>query len=379
MKKRPLSASSIKTFLQCALKYYYRYEDKKPRGGRTAPLAFGTAVHEALEFLHGEVSKTGTPPTEFTYEQVLGVFMDSATKNNLADLALFEEGRGMLLQRLDNIDPEEKILGLELRFELETPNGTPFLGSIDKLIELDEDTVVIVDYKTSRTAMTQDEVDVDIQMSMYDLAVSILYPQYKNIISALDYLRLSDVFTHRTADQRKMFVSFLDSVYSNILETTADDVEANINTFCPWCDARTFCTKYKDLVTDPDLVLPPLGELAESDFISAWDVTASAKRVVEYRQRELKADAAQRLRHSQSIKVNGRELYRTQSSRVTYNPKAVFNIVGQDDYVGMSSVTKTSVDRYIASHPGSANSLEAASSLAFNSPFFRIRNLDTKR
>jgi RecB family exonuclease len=378
MQKRPLSASSIKTFLQCVLKYYYRYEDKKPRGGRTAPLAFGSAVHEALEFMHGEVSKTGTSPDEAMYERTLNVFMESATKNNLDDLALFEEGRNMLISRLDNVDPEENVIGLELRFELETPNGTPFLGSIDKLIELDPETVVIIDYKTSRTALTQGEADTDIQLSMYDYAVSKLYPQYKTIISALDYLRLSDVVTHRTPEQRKMFESFLDAVYKNILEVEKDDVEANINTFCPWCDARTFCPKYKALVSEPDLVLAPLGELEDSDFVTAWDVTSSAKRIVDYRQRELKAVAAEKMKHSKNIVSNGRELYRTQQSRMSYDPKTVFNIVGQDEYVRMSNVNKSAVDRFSRDNPEHSAELEDKASFSFMSPSFRIRNTKDK-
>jgi RecB family exonuclease len=374
MRKRPLSASSIKTYLQCVLKYYYRYEDKKPRFGKTAPLAFGIAVHEALEFMHGEVAKTGVSPDTEMYERVLGVFMESATKNNLDDLALFEEGRNMLISRLDNIDPEEKVVGLELKFELETPNGTPFLGSIDKLIELDPETVVIIDYKTSRTALTQEEADTDIQLSMYDLAVSMMYPQYKTIISALDYLRLSDVVTHRTPEQRKMFVSFLDAVYKNIVETEKGDVEANINAFCPWCDARSFCPDYKALVTEPDLLLEPLGALKDSDFVSAWDVTMSAKRVVDYRQRELKAEAAERLKHSPNIRSKGREIYKTQQSRMSYDPRTVFNIVGQEEYVRMSSVNKSAVDRFARDNPQHAKELEDKASFSFMAPSFRIRN-----
>jgi hypothetical protein len=276
------------------------------------------------------------------------------------------------------VDPEENVIGLELRFELETPNGTPFLGSIDKLIELDPETVVIIDYKTSRTALTQGEADTDIQLSMYDYAVSKLYPQYKTIISALDYLRLSDVVTHRTPEQRKMFESFLDAVYKNILEVEKDDVEANINTFCPWCDARTFCPKYKALVSEPDLVLAPLGELEDSDFVTAWDVTSSAKRIVDYRQRELKAVAAEKMKHSKNIVSNGRELYRTQQSRMSYDPKTVFNIVGQDEYVRMSNVNKSAVDRLSRDNPEHSAELEDKASFSFMSPSFRIRNTKDK-
>jgi RecB family exonuclease len=378
MKKRPLSASSIKTYLQCVLKYYYRYEDKKPRGGRTAPLAFGTAVHEALEFMHGEVAKEGKAPGPEMYEKVLKSFMVSATKNNLSEMALYEEGRNMMISRLDNVDPEEKIIGLELKFELETPAGTPFLGSIDKLVELDPETIVIIDYKTSRTALTQSEADTDIQLSMYDLAVSMLYPQYKTIISALDYLRLSEVVTHRVPEQRKAFVSFLDTVYQNILDTEKEDVKANTNFFCPWCDARSFCPDYKTLVTDPDLLLPPIGEMDNDAFVSAWDLTASAKSFSDRRQREFKAEAYERMKQQEKIVGTERELYKTQTSRMNYNPRSVFNVVGQEEYVRMSSVNKSAVDRFIRDNPQHANELEGQASFSFNAPSLRVRNKKTK-
>ena len=209
MRERPLSASSVKTYLQCLLKYYYHYEDKKPREGKSGPLAFGIAIHRALEYLHGAVSQTGESPGPKLYDEVLKLFMQEATANGLDDASIYQEGRDMLISRLDGIDPQEKILGLELEFHLKTPAGTPYTGSIDKLIELDEETVVIVDYKTSRMALSQGEADTDIQMSMYDLAVSELFPQYKTIICAFDYLRLSEVVTHRTPEQRQVFVEFL--------------------------------------------------------------------------------------------------------------------------------------------------------------------------
>jgi putative RecB family exonuclease len=373
MRERPLSASSIKTYLQCLLKYYYRYEDKKPRGGKTEPLAFGIAMHEALEYLHQRVADTGRAPTAAMYDEVLGVFMSSATENGLSDMKIYQEGKDMLLSRLDAVDPDEKVVGLELRFELKTPKGTPYLGAIDKLVELDKDTVAVIDYKTSRVALTQDEADTDIQMSMYDLAVSEMFPQYTTIICALDYLRLSEVVTHRTPEQRKLFVDFLDAVYANIRNTESEDVKPNLNEFCPWCDAKSYCPEYQRVLQDPDLLVPPVGELSNEDFVVFWGTLGASKKIIDGHQRQLKAEAFERMKTSDAIRGGEKELYRVQSSRVNYDPKTVYEVAGPEAYVRMSSVGKTVVDRFLRDNPEYDEKVKETASFSFMSPSFRLR------
>lgn len=375
MRERPLSSSSIKTYLQCVLKYYYRYEDKKPRPGKTPALAFGIAVHAALEHLHKLISESSQPPTPEMYDDVISVFMSHAVSNGLDDMSIYQEGRDLITKRLDNIDPEEKVLGLELQFNLKTPKGTPFTGSIDKLVELDSDTVVIVDYKTSKVALTQEEADVDIQLSMYDLAVSMLFPQYKTIVCALDYLRLGDVITHRTKEQRKCFVDFLDTVYQQISTTGEDDVLPNLNSFCAWCEFKSYCPEYKKIIEDPNLILPPIGELSNDDFVDAWELTSASKRAIEDYQRSLKDHAYSTMRVADTIKGVEKELYKTQVSRVSYDPKAVFNIVGPEAFVKMASVSKAAVDKYLRDNPDKANDVDNTAAFSFAAPAFKTRKI----
>jgi len=373
MRERPLSASSIKTYLQCALQYYFRYEDKKPRQGKTDPLAFGIAMHEALEFMHQKVSDSQQAPTPDLYKEVIQVFMTSATSHGLSSLDTYQEGRDLLMTRLDRVSPEEKVVGLELRFELKTPKGTPFLGSIDKLVELDPETALIVDYKTSRMALSQPEADTDIQLSMYDLAVSLMYPQYKTIISAFDYLRLSEVVTHRTAEQRVSFIDFLDTIYAQICAASKETIDANLNTLCPWCDFKVFCEDYRKVVEDPDLLLPPPGELDTDTFVQSWATLSAAKKIIDKRQRELKDDAYQRMRNAPVISGESKEIYKVQTSRINYDTRTVFKIVGQEDYMRMSSVSKGAVDKFLKNNPEHLKAVTESSSFSFNSPSFRIR------
>jgi len=373
MEERPLSASSIKTFLQCLLKYYLRYVEKKPRTGKTDPLAFGTAMHKALEVLHGEVAKTKLPPSPELYNEIIGVFMAEATRQGLTDMNTYQEGRDLLLARLDGIDPEETVLGLELTFNLTTPNGTPYTGMVDKLLALDDDTLVIIDYKTSRTALTQEEADTDIQFSMYDLAASQLFPGYKTIVCVFDYLRLPEVVTHRTIEQRRLFIDFLDAIYASLKALPSEEVKPNINCFCPWCEFKAYCPEYVRLITDPDIKMLPVGELSDADFVEHWEKLSSAKRVVDYFQRELKAEAYERMRDNTAIRGGGQEIYRVQQTRVNYDPKRVYDIVGPHNFVQMTSVGKAAVDRFIRDNPERSTEFSSASSVSFLSPSFRTR------
>lgn len=373
MRERPLSASSVKTYLQCHLKYHYQYEDKKPRPAKTDALAFGIAVHEALEEAYRLVCLDGRPLNAALYSEVLGKFTQSAVRQGLTDQAAYQEGRELLLSRLDNMNEHEKVLGLEWQFELKTAAGTPFLGGIDRLIELDATTAVVIDYKTSRQALSQEEADVDIQLSMYDLAVSTKYPQYTTIICALDYLRLGEVISHRTVEQRRLFTEFIDAVYTDICSRTTEDVHPSLNFFCPWCDFRGFCPEYKQLLEDPALLLPPVGEFSGAELIAAWDKASTAKKIVDSYQRDLTAVAYERMRHSTSLQGGGKELYRVQTAGKNYDSRQVLKVVGPNEFAGMATVSKGAVDKFLVNNPSYAAELEKAASLSFRAPYFRVR------
>lgn len=49
-----LSASRINLYMQCSLKYKFRYIDKLPVPFKSSGLVFGSAVHSALDWLHRE-------------------------------------------------------------------------------------------------------------------------------------------------------------------------------------------------------------------------------------------------------------------------------------------------------------------------------------
>lgn len=71
-------------------------------------------------------------------------------------------------------------------------------GTIDLVTELDEDTIEIIDYKTGeRKAWNEEDTPVktpeklanDTQLLLYNMAVRKMYPQYKNVICTIIFIR----------------------------------------------------------------------------------------------------------------------------------------------------------------------------------------------
>jgi len=56
-----VSWSAINTYLQCALRYKFRYVDQLPEEFMNASLLFGQAIHAALEAYYRQLLTSGTP------------------------------------------------------------------------------------------------------------------------------------------------------------------------------------------------------------------------------------------------------------------------------------------------------------------------------
>lgn len=386
MKQKAVSSTYLKMFLQCQQKFYFKYQEKKPQVKSGDALPFGIAVHEALEKAYTRLTEKGKAPDESDYKYAYDVFLDSAIDFGLIDQGLYDEGRQMLKGRLDGFDPEEKVIGLELKFgfadsdiKVFTSGGTELIGAIDKIVELDKDTVVVIDYKTSRTALTDKQAAVDEQMSLYDLVINKLYPQYKNIILVFDYLRLTPVITHRTEKQRAQFEEFIDKVYTKIGDMDDSEIKTRVNDFCGWCDYKAFCPKFNEYVNNADILLKPLGDMPDEEFVEEWGRFAQMKKIVNSYDREMKMHAVNMSQGDSKTTIEGakKSLYQVQTSRTYYNTKTVLDSIPKDDCVGLVTIRKKEVDKYLSDRPELAKEVCKTMQVSYQSPFFKIR--DKKR
>ena len=200
-----LSASRINTFLQCKQRYWYAYVLKVEKPTNTS-FKLGLACHATLEKA-GRIwqEKDLKKFSKKQIEELLAYYDEMSVKEGVEDHDEHLLGKELVSNRLRNFGIGSKIIGIEDRFgfentlQLTTKDGVPLIGAIDKSVEVDPKTLLIVDYKTSKTVPDGDRLRSDIQLSMYNLVARQLYPQYYNVILCFDMLRKDElVYTYRT-------------------------------------------------------------------------------------------------------------------------------------------------------------------------------------
>ncbi len=144
-----MSATQLTKYLRCPLTFYYESILKVPMQKRDA-LAYGNAVHYALERMYLDMKATGAPPAK---EAVLAAFKSDMYRQSSCFTGVqferrMEQGEEELS---DFYDYKVGSMSGNVEVELKVPryylDGVPVTGKID-LIEIGADGCNVVDYKT---------------------------------------------------------------------------------------------------------------------------------------------------------------------------------------------------------------------------------------
>jgi CRISPR/Cas system-associated exonuclease Cas4 (RecB family) len=297
-----------------------------------------------------------------------------------------KEGKQIVVNRLNNFALGDKIIGLELKFgfsgseDIITKEGVPLIGAIDKVIEVDEDTLLIVDYKTSKTAPTADQMKVDTQLSIYDLVASKKWPQYKRIILSLDLLKHDLLYSYRTEEERNDFEEYLKSIHEQMISFTKKDAKPTLNIFCPWCDYREYCSSYKKACKKSDYKFLKTLSLNDEELVAEWKDVKNINKILEERKRELSMVLMEKVKKlGANLTTDTEEVYIRQSSKTTYDVEKVAKIIPLDDLVKIISLNKRGVDNYIGTNPRVKERLNDAKETNFITPFLATRKVKVKK
>lgn len=136
---------------------------------------------------------------------------------------------------------KQKILGVEIGFDMEL-EGVPVRGYMDLVVEEDESTLEVIDYKTGRS-MSYDKAAKDPQVRIYGAVARKLWPQYDTILVTLHYLKKRPVTVPLgPSEDEKTFQSLI-RAYNNIIED--EDPRRIKNWLCPYCVGYDECGKLK--------------------------------------------------------------------------------------------------------------------------------------
>lgn len=283
-KNKHLSYSRLSRFEQCPLSFKLHYIEKK-RAEPNDALRFGKAVHAVLEVLvreHMEQETTGV----LSEDRATELWQKAFSAEGMSGMEMFQEGLSIIKNFIKDqgIIDHQDVLSIEREFRL--PVG-PFtvLGYIDRVDRVDDETVEVIDYKTNRMLFTRDEVDTNLQMSLYHLAAQMLWPWAKKVKLTFHMLRHGiRMVTERTEEQLEAAVKYVESMGQQT--ETATEFPARLNNNCIWCDHKQNCPVFADALKGKrEFVCNDLADL-ESVAKEREEVSKLAK-VLYDRKREL--------------------------------------------------------------------------------------------
>lgn len=279
-----LSFSRTSRFERCPLSYRLHYIDKVESEPNTA-MRFGKVIHAVLERLIREaVDDERTGP--LSDDRALAIFREAWTAENLTGVDLFQEGIEILkgFVRDQGVLEHRDILAVEKEFRL--PVG-PFtlLGFIDRVDCVDRETIRIIDYKTNRQLYSRDDLDTNLQVSIYHAAARRMWPWAKDVKLTFWMLRHGvRQETTRTPGQIESALTYVETLGRQT--ESASEFPARINPDCVYCDHRLQCPAYADALTGKHgFVCPDMSDLEA--VAREREEIASLSKVISARKEEL--------------------------------------------------------------------------------------------
>jgi len=377
--KKPISMSAtrVSSYLTCKYKYWCGYVLRIPRKANVS-FKLGIAVHDALATA-GEIWKKKGEFAAHDIRKIKETYRKVAAKEGLQSMSLYDDGLEMVLNRVDNFGLGE-IKTIEDRFRVTTDDGIIIIGAMDKAEELDEDTLLIVDYKTSKYVSNADELKSDIQLSMYDLVASIKYPGYKRIILSLDYLRHEPVYTYRTVKERKTFAKYLVAINKEMDSLTEKDAKPAINDMCNWCDYKDNCPDYKNILSEKSIFKKNLTKYDKEELVKEYLSVKSKSRILYNFEMELKRHIIELINtEGQDLIGEDKQLYIKQNRNMQYDTATAFSLLPKQDFLRMAKVSKKQMDEYLRSNPDVRPKVMETARKNFTSPFLAYKTIRGKK
>jgi len=373
-----LSATRISMFLECKLKYWLNYHDHIPKMTNPA-FKLGLLCHEVLEkagriwIKHGKFTKKDR-------EGLMDYYNEMSVKEGVEDLEIHKMGKYLVNKRLDDFMMGEKIISLEDKFgfsddnQVMTTDGVLLIGAMDKVVQIDEDSLMVIDYKTSNTLPTGDQMRNDVQLSIYDLVASIKWPEYKRVVLCLDLLKAAPMITYRTVEEREEFSKYLKALHSAMVKLRKTDAKPSLNLFCPWCAYKDYCRTYKKACEKTNYSFEATEKYIDSDLMNEWMKMRNTKKIVEGRERELAMLIMEKTKRQGATIHNGKEeVYVRQNSRLAFDVKTVHDLVPERNFLKMVRLNKREVEKYINDKPRIRERVMDKAQASYTSPFLAIK------
>lgn len=245
-RKPTLSPTKISTYLACRLMFKYTYIDKLSRYYYQPKSyhSFGASLHRALETFHKEGGAEAVP-TERLVEQM----HESWTSVGYMSLEDEQAHKEAAQQMLENYHEEHRVEGVRTLYTekvLRVDMGDFILmGRVDRIDEHPDGRLEVIDYKSGRLSVSEEDVRNDLPMGIYAYLLHKTYPNHPTSAS-IYCLRSGCVATVEFTEHELSDIK--EGVTAIAREIALIDKETIITPqwleyVCPTCDYLRLCTR----------------------------------------------------------------------------------------------------------------------------------------
>jgi DNA helicase II / ATP-dependent DNA helicase PcrA len=237
------SASALKTYKDCPLKYKFQHVLEVPSGGKTY-FDLGTAVHSVVEVLtRRQIEEKGYLPTKDDAIKILDHYWVSSSYQSITAEQEDRVHAEKMFEFFVLWCAERNGMGCtpfeaEKYFEIEIA-GKKVIGFIDRIDLTPSGNYEVFDYKTGKSTLHGNTVRSDIQMNLYSLAIEKLYgklPQSANLLYLQKEKKLSyDAEQDAVAKSKEEMISLIEGILKEMFDPKPD-----YNT-CKFCDYQSIC------------------------------------------------------------------------------------------------------------------------------------------
>ena len=257
-RKFVISPTKLRTYNACAAKYRLEYIDKVGRfyHRSRAGFSFGNSLHRALDAFHNAGGVEAVPAEALTasLEQlwVSGGFAgeEQETEYRAEGLRILEEyhaaQQAAATEAATNAEapPPAHVLFTEKTLRIDLSPDVALSGRIDRVDEHQDGALEIVDYKSGRETVTEEDVAGSLALQIYQLLLKRKYSD-RRVFATLVALRTGAQASHELSDDR------LQDLAADCLETGEtirnkdwESVLPMVNDHCPYCDFLPHCTRF---------------------------------------------------------------------------------------------------------------------------------------
>ncbi len=248
-RKPTLSPSKISTYLACPDKYKWTYVDDRGKWYLRSKsyYSFGTTLHAVLQRFH-DSGDQGVTTAHQAVAALEESWIDAGYSSQEEMMQAMAEGKEMISTYVDNfkaqpVTAETLYIEKQVRRDL-----GPFvlIGRIDRVDQHKDGTLEIVDYKSGRQTVTEEDVSTDLAMNCYALLLQEKHPD-SAITASIVALRTGAKATATFPDKDlKVFESDLVALGKEILERDFESLVPVAKRLCPECDFLPLCRKHQD-------------------------------------------------------------------------------------------------------------------------------------